>query len=365
MDKPVLFVCKDPGGTNGVLPVYEAWVRGGGRGVLIANGKALELLPSRGIGFRFYSNPEAVLAEIPHPAALVTSMCSKGGIGRDLVPLLAGRCPRIALLDYWSAPFRRVDESSWAAPEHRPDAVVVNDAFGVACVRSGWGEGWHPERAPVLGYPALDAYAMFDAPTAVTRVNDRLRIGAGEYVVLFTGWAGQAMAWTVAALHDLAERYGIRVTFIPREHPRLRVDGSKDFAQWQSSLATYTAGRCITDSSAVETRDLLARADLVIADRSTTLMEAVVLRRSNVLIMDAADAEKYEQSTGLSEFPLVALGATVRAATPAALVDLLVRAQMHGLGLAAAQEAAFRIDGRNAERVAAYLGECIRSHRSA
>lgn len=357
-------MCKDPGGTNSVLPVYDAWTRSGGHGVLIANGKAVELLPKRGAAFRWYPSPAAVLDDIGVPGALVTSMCSKGGIGRDLVPMLMGRCPCIALLDYWSAPFRRVDESSWDAPEHRPDAVVVNDAFGVACVRSGWEEGWHAGRAPMLGYPALDAYATFDATAAVARVNDRLCIAAREFVVLFTGWAGQAMAWTVDALHHLAERHGIRVTFIPREHPRMRVDGPADFAQWQSSLATYTAGRCITDSSAVETRELLARADLVIADRSTTLMEASVLRRPNILIMDAADAEKYEASTGLPEFPLVALKATVRAATSPELVDVLHRACTGGLGLSAAQESAFRIDGRNAERIATYLGERIREYRS-
>lgn len=84
-------ICKDPGGTAGVIPVSRA-LRSLGREVLIiANGKAIELLKKDGESFVYGESAEQMLREYGSPELLLTSMCSKGGVGRASLDRL-GQC---------------------------------------------------------------------------------------------------------------------------------------------------------------------------------------------------------------------------------------------------------------------------------
>ncbi len=92
-------VCRDLGGTNGVLPVAKKLGEMGHQSLIIPNGKALEILPN--LGIEFFTLDRA-LEVAPLPNVVVTSMCSDGGIGRNFVPIMnmAG-IPVVAFQDYW------------------------------------------------------------------------------------------------------------------------------------------------------------------------------------------------------------------------------------------------------------------------
>ncbi len=98
----ILAVCKDPGGTNGVLPVVKVLRKDFGLDVrLIANGKAAELLANTNEDYEVLRSAEEITRRYPKPKLMFTSVCSRGGVGRDLVPSLRDVCPTVALHDFW------------------------------------------------------------------------------------------------------------------------------------------------------------------------------------------------------------------------------------------------------------------------
>ena len=86
-------VAKDPGGTNGILPVVRD-LRSRGRSVLlVANGKAIELLQSGEYAksdFVAAASTQQLLDNYVPPRVLLSCMSSHGWVGRDLVPLIRG-----------------------------------------------------------------------------------------------------------------------------------------------------------------------------------------------------------------------------------------------------------------------------------
>lgn len=363
MENPVVCVCKDAGGTNGIVPVHQALLAAGVPSILIANGKALELLPSRGVGFRYYPTPDAILADIPAPAALVTSICTGGGIGRDLVPLLKGRRPTIALQDFWLSPFRA--NGSWRDPQYRPDAFVVNDEFGAMCVRPDWEEGTREGRIHVIGYPSLDALASFDGASAAQGVNAMLSVAPDEPVVLYIGGVQRtaAILSQVIAACELAQSRGRRFTFIPRSHPAMRDLVPEEAKLWDAALRSSRITRVVSDSQSVaDTTALVARASAVISTHSTVLMIAAALRKPTISFLDAEEREIYRRATSgvFERLPLVTLGCAVEATSVDDLAALIERCvDGHGLGPEERQAATFTLDGKNAERVAAFVRSLV------
>ena len=308
MDNPVLFVCKDSGGMNGIVPVYDVWVKSGGEAVLIANGKAVELLTQRGEAFRRYSTPEVLRADIPNPAALVTSMCSQGGIGRDLVPLLKGRCPTIALQDFWGGALT----NSWSDSECRPDAIVVNDTVGADIVARAW-PNMDRSRIAVLGYPALDRYAGLDVAALGAQTRERLGIAPDEIVVVYAGQlerTGEMLEEVIAAM----EAIGKPVCLLPRMHPRMVNDAPEEAARCEAALQQFRVGRII-DSAACTTDACVAAATVVVSMYSTVLIEAAAVRKQTIAVLYPAVADDFRESTGgtMDDFPLVLLDACQKA----------------------------------------------------
>lgn len=357
-------MCKDPGGTNGVLPVFEAWVRTGGIGVLIANGKATELLPSGALPFRWYPTPPSALTDFPRPAALVTSMCGDGGIGRNLVSCYRGVCPTIALQDFWGGQLC----TSWAAPEHRPDVIVVNDPVGAHVVRRAWRD-MDPAHIVTIGYPALDRFAIAPQRTDATREATRRALGVemDEHLVLVCGQlahSGMLLSDVVGALAAI----GTPATIIPRAHPRMVNDAPMEAQRWEHAIAACRGIRCITETSQVSTDTLVGVATVVVSMYSTVLIEAATLRTPAIAVLypDAGMAE-FRQSTGdlMPELPIVELGACAKATDRASLIAALIATFDGSLAtqLRPAQERAFTLDGKNATRIAAFIAEQIRSFR--
>lgn len=342
---------------NGVLPVYREIKARGQPCVLVANGKAVELLPEQSEAFRWYPSTEALLKDIPRPRALVTCMSSLGGIGRDLVPLVADDCPSFALQDYWGGQL----QTTWVDPQHRPSYLVVNDAVGAALVRRAWPD-FGDARISILGYPALDRFQQMDVTAARARARAALGIAPDQCVVLYAGQLAQtatALGELVAALNECAELFCL----LARKHPRLANDAPVgEQERWDAALAQFTCDRGALEAGAMSSEDALAAADLVVGMYSTVLVEAAVLRIPSISVLspDVGAAELRRASGGLmDEAPLVVLGASAKAATHDELVALL-RAACDG-SLAArlrpAQERAFTVDGRNASRVADFVIE--------
>ncbi|MBI4143011.1 CDP-glycerol glycerophosphotransferase family protein [Candidatus Uhrbacteria bacterium] len=359
MDNPVLFVCKDPGGMNGIVPVYDAWVKGGGDAVLIANGKAAELLQQQPWPrpFRWYPTAVSAFAGIPNPAALVTSMCSNGGIGRDLVPLLRGRCPTVALQDFWGGALT----NSWRDPECRPDSIVVNDAVGADIVARAWPD-MNRTRIVVLGYPALDRYADLDVAALGTQVRTQLGIGADEIVVLYAGQlerTGEMLEEVVAAL----EAIGKSVCLLPRMHPRMVNDAPEEVARCAAALRQFRVGRII-DSTACTTDACVAAVTVVVSMYSTVLVEAAAVRKPAIAVLYPAVADDFQKSTGgtMDDFPLVLLDACQKSTDRWSLKKALEWAFDGAIEAwrRPAQERAFHLDGKNAERVAAFVRSLVR-----
>ena len=130
-----LAVCKNPGGTNGLLPVFQE-LRKDYKVKLLANGNAVTQLFNAREAFEFYPTVEEVLANYPNPDFLITSMCDSddGGMGRELIPPLRGHCPTFGLQDYWEATL----SVEWADPKYRPDYIFVNDRVGAEIVLKAW-----------------------------------------------------------------------------------------------------------------------------------------------------------------------------------------------------------------------------------
>lgn len=361
MSNPVLCVCKDVGGTNGIVPVHQALRAQGTPSVLIANGKALEVLTTRGVAFRWYPSPKEVLAEIPQPAALVTSICTGGGIGRDLVPSLTGRCPTIALQDFWLSPFRA--NGSWHASQFRPDAFIVNDELGAACVRPDWEDGAREGRIHVIGYASLDALTSFDAPSAARQVDAQLGLAPEEHVVLYIGGVERtsAILMQVIAACEAAQARGGRFAFIPRAHPSMRDLVPEEAERWGAMLQSCGLAHIIADSrTIVDTTTLVARASVVISTHSTVLMSAAALRRPTISFLDTEERKIYRHATSgvFDRLPLVTLGCAAEASTVDELTALIKRCVCGtGLELEERQGATFRLDGKNAARIAQFVAE--------
>lgn len=340
---------KDPGGTNGVLPVVAELRKRGFDALVIANGKAPELPVVQALDrYLVVRTPDDVLGILPPARVLITSMCSKGGVGRDLVPLMRERgIHTVAGQDWWGGQLM----TNWPDPRFYPDAIWVGDDQAAVIVKKAWpafqGQTW------VTGLPALDRYASLDVAATRMRVRESCDVLDGKTIVLYAGeivGTGAVLSRIVNALNEI----GHPIVLIPRQHPRMPNDAPGEFALWREACERFNAGVLLGETSALSTTDLVAAADVVIGETSTVLMEAVVLGKQVIAVLFPDGIERYRRSTGglIEEFPLTALGCAAKATNQDELAAALRVAVTGDLGLRAAQARAFPLDGMNASRVA-------------
>ena len=358
-------VAKDPGGTNGVLPVVRDLRSRGIKVLLIANGKAIELLggsEDAKIDFVAATSTKQLLDNHVPPRVLLACMSSNGGVGRDLVPLLRrGNCITVALQDFWGADLWH----HWADPTFRPDYIIVNDEpVGAKLVLKAWPE-YRPEQVVVTGYPANDKYASINVPSVAARVRAALGLAEDLPIILFGGqsWpTGQVIGEVVDVLNVI----GGDAYFVPRPHPRTKDDFAKEMAPWQEALARFR-GRLILDwFGQVDTPSLIAAAadhGVVVSIYSTILVEAACLRGNaiSVLYPDYGMKKLLDELQGCDDFPLVELGCARKAVDRDALHRALTAMVFWGKDklLVAAQEKHFPLDGKNAERAADFITKLI------
>ena len=346
-------VVKDPGGTAGVLPVVRVLRARGEEPLLFANGKAIEILKKsdeRYIACELRA--EEVLERFGTPEVLLTSMCSQGGIGRDLVELLAGKVPTVALQDSWGSRLW----TAWAEPDYRPDFICVNDEVGQNIVMHAWPE-FPRDCVKVTGYPALDRYFDYDSAKSKQEVREKLGLKDPLSVVFFGGQikrTGEVLSELVSALNDLDER----VYFIPRQHPRMMDDAPEQTALWLEALGRFRNGVLISDTAAFDAQSLIAASGVTVSMFSTVLVEAAVMRKQNISMLypDSGWAEFVaETGGGMSESPIVDLGCSAKATNREELTDCLIRGLWHRLCLEDSQKRTFSADGKSAQRVANFI----------
>lgn len=344
-------VCKDPGGTAGVMPVVEVLRSMGLEVLLIANGKSVEMLQKGGETFIAGESAEQIICEYGYPEILITSMCSKGGVGRDLAVILKGKCPVIALQDYWGARLW----TDWVGLECRPDLICVNDEVGARIVSDAW-HGFSADRIKITGYPALDRFVGYDIAAGAARARKKLNICEQMPVVFFGGQTrrtGDVLTEVINALNEL----GKPTYLVPRRHPRMADNAPEQIVIWESALNYFNRGIVIADSSPCDIQELIAVADVIVSAFSTVLVEASVLRKPNISVLypDAGMAEfVHETGGGMKESPIVSLGCSAKAENKNDLQSLLEASFAGDLRerQIRAQERCFRLDGKNAHKVA-------------
>lgn len=353
-------VCKDAGGTNGLLPVARELRAMGHSVTLVAN----EGSPSVGILRATGEKPIAggTVMEMAEdgacPMAIVTDMSTGGGVGRDLIPLLPHNCMTFALQDYWGGGLM----NEWREPKFRPGAILVGDNIGAEAVRAAWPE-FNPERIVATGYPALDKYAR--AGGIVAEAERMKTAHAVEFVpsVFYAGstFNGRGLRCLVEAIEGTHRR----VDLIARPHPGMKQNEPEEVPVWEDAERRYRklgAGYKIVAPSREEwsTPSLIAAADVTVSAYSTCLLEAVMLRKPNITLWTSEVREAFmskERGFGglLNGFPPATLGCTEQAENADELADLLALSFAGGLDLSVAQERHYPADGKNARRAAEFI----------
>ncbi|MES2471087.1 MAG: hypothetical protein V4526_02555 [Patescibacteria group bacterium] len=298
--------------------------------------------------------------------AIVTSMDSDGGPGRDLVnwTYSTGQPVRFALQDFWGQRMR--DRKAWAWSKDMIDHLFVNDDIGKQASLKAWPE-FPADNIHTAGYPALDRFKDLAQPTArhdAIKEVDRITNDAdGLPLVVWSGQlrrAGEILKVVAQAINKLGDDVP-RFKFLARKHPRF--DNQKDQHQhWDEALASITNQRCVTNfpTSGDLTMDLLNQAaGIMMSVYSTALVERAALRGPAIAFIDDESQQKIEADTGLEEFPLVTLGCAAKA-TDADSLAMHMRQIFTGAitnAMTAAQEKHFRVDGGNANRVAKIISD--------
>lgn len=358
MKKSQICCCtKDPGGTRGAWPVVKELRRRGHevRFIAHAGSVAVGMLKEAGEDLEELDDPEVALKD-GAPKILITTMCSDGGIGRDLARELACRpgTTVVALQDYWGGAL--TDE--WA--DVRPDYICVNDEFGKKITLESW-SGFSPKQVVITGYPALDRFAGLDIAKLAEEAQKKLNLAETNMpTVLFGGClesTGHAMGELVEVLNGLDQP----VCFIPRLHPRMKTQAVEDKTSCDTAIGLFHNGRIIADSSVCGIEPLIAASTITITPFSTMLLEASVMRKQNISLFYEPQVDFYINSTGgmIQEFPTVTLGCSAKATNREELEELVRKALGDGLGLEEAQKTNFKIDGGNAGRVADFVASLL------
>lgn len=355
----VWMVVKDAAGLNNLLPVLEYLARlsHAPSVLLIANGKACELLPGMGYDFVSADSPDFLLSRYALPKILVTSMCSGGGVGRDLVPILKERgVVVVAVQDFWGARLG----TDWKDLCYRPDFITTNDEVGKKTICHLWPE-FSSDHVVVTGFPGFDKYKEVDTREASKKVRKALGLKADIPLVLFFGQGvgtAHALNELILSLNGMQECY-----LIPRPHPRATKE--EEFSLWQKALSRFN-GRVIVDWFRQCKPDQLVaacaeRQGVVVSMYSTTLVEAAAVRAPAISILYPSVGKRamQEEVPGLIQNPVVDGGSVACATNRKTLKDLLQKAFRKDLALEEAQKRQFPLDGKNAERIAQFIASLL------
>lgn len=331
-------VCKDPGGTAGMLPVVNE-LRGRGHEVqLIVNGWAAANV-SESAWVVKSDAVSTLIATEGTPDLLLTSTCTTGGTGMWLINWLKGSCPTVALQDIWGG---ALVTDYWRDSRLHPDHVLVNDRVGEEILLRAWPE-IEPEQIHVVGWPAMDRYAGFDVVGTRATVREALGLDSFDPVALFLG-GGVTTGGTFSSVVRALNRVPGHFQLIARPHPRMYMDYAVEGAEWDAACSLFHSGRLIVDGpSSID--EAVAASDFVIGDSSTALIASSIMHIPGISVMyPELGARMYREAyRGLiPRFPLTELGCVIEVRDFPSLCRAIELAYSTGhLGLEAAQEMAW------------------------
>ncbi len=309
-------------------------------------GKGEGVLKNAGEQYEIAQNASRTVETEKLPDLLVTSMCSEGGLGRDLIPICRELgIPTAAIQDMWG--MRMAVE--YADAIYHPDLLCVNDVVGARIVNEVWETSL---MVAITGYPRLDALAHFDRTEAAEQGRQFLKITDDLPIVFYPGQiyhAGQTLRQIATALRIT----GAECHLVVSKHARMSEDlAPGENERWeiaQSLFHTIT----LTDFSRVN--EVISASAVVVGQYSTIQIDAAAMGKQviSVLYPEYGGAEFVREIGGIvDEFPLVSLGCTAVATNQRELVGHLNQALSDRLNLRSAQEEAFKLDGLNAQRTA-------------
>lgn len=350
----VLAVVKDPGGINAVLPVGAELRKSSASVQVVANGKAVELLPAMNVEHVAESSAEAVIQKFGEPKILLTSMCSDGGVGRDLVPLLHGKSVTVAVQDFWGARLW----TEWADPKFRPDHLIVPDSGAKDIVHTAWPD-FDPEHIHALGWVAFDKYVDMYPKRAQIAADTRRVLGIADSkpILLFCGGGdetGMLLDSLVSALNDVPTDFYV----MARPHPRTKNNYPNEMIPWQEALANLKRGTLVVDFfGQTDGPSLIAAADVVVADFSTMLIEAAMLRKPAISLWYPEVQRFWNREIGgrAPMFPLISMGCALCVQSPQYLADVIANALNGHVTIKENQESMFPNTEKSASRAAEFI----------
>ena len=320
-------VVKDPGGTNGVLPVVDELTNRGHDVRIIRNGWAATQDTLFGFNVEPTDIDSGVLEQdgLPRPDLLLTSTCSKGGTGMELIARLRGQCPTVALQDIWGG---ALAAEYWQDPRYRPDYVLANDIVGRDIMCRVWPDFSHLH-IMVVGFPAMDHLASFDLASARAEAHVECNLTSRVPVVLYLGGGtgtGETLAMLVKALDALQHHKAHVVQLIARPHPRMYTDYPAEAVRWNDACAKFR-GILVKDPPVDWTvEQAIAASDLVVSMASTAQLTAALMGVPSISVLTPAIGERVyrEAYRGIvEEFPLVTMELARKAKSVHGLGDLL------------------------------------------
>lgn len=320
MGRNIFAFVKNPGGANAVIPILPALEKLGFFVRLFGSGPSAQSIAFEVISGDEVSSAEALVKNLSNlPDLVITSMCTEGGPGRDIIPIVrkAGGIPVIAVQDYWGGELA----ASWSDPVFRPDAILVNDELGKDIVLQTWQE-FPEDKIYITGYPALHKFEGRNVGGKEKEIFfvQLHELSKGNPVLFFAGQnqrSGQALTDLVRVLNTLP----IRPTLIVKQHPRMKASAPEEIPQWEQALSSY-AGPQLDPPEDLTTEQLVAGADLTVSMYSTVLITAAALCRPAIaMLYPDVGAQRFQEAFGgaMEQFPLVTLGCCHLATDDAAL----------------------------------------------
>lgn len=352
-------VMKDPGGTNAMWPVVEELRKRRHSIIPIAHGKAIELLAIKKVSFIAAQNlafKQEFLMNLPE--IYITSMCSEGGIGRDLIHIFRSiSIPTIAVQDYWGG----AALTDFKNPIHWPNVVCAQDELAAEMILDAW-PGYKQKygRIEITGQPAFDALITLDTPTTKSKTRKMLGCTQEWPVILYAG----QLQWSAVTLTNLIKainRLQFPVYLLPTKHPRMAINDPEEETSWNEALARFNNG-IILDKQSLSTDQCVAASDVVVSMTSTILATGAYLRKECIAYLPPEIFESELGSYGYKFLPMAKLGSCAVAENQLDLDSLLETAlskKPDPLGLRRHQEKNFKTDTKSASRVADVIEQTL------
>lgn len=347
-------VMKDPGGHNAVWPVSEELKRRGHEVFDIATGTAVKILTEKKQLFIEAGKEAGYLLEwLPAPDAYLTSMCSEGGVGRDLIPIMRDmNIPTITLQDYWGGALKVEfgDNTYW------PDAICVPDELGKEMVLDAW-QSYNPSHVCVTGQPAFDKLFYLDYVTIAKKMADcdpHRKLFCGSPIVVYAGQLRHSAA-TLRALIEALNNLPDPAVLVALQHPRFKDNAPDEVAPWELACEEFKNGRLVKGSAPFSTDEWVAASDLVVSMTSTVLATGAYLRKECIAYLSPEIFESELAANGFKFLPMAKVGACAVAENQDQLNQLVSKVRYvlgDPLAIRRNQEKYFKLDGQNASRVA-------------